>query len=1404
TSSTNSTLDYNFHSGGDFTISLSVKDSYGGVGTVSKTVTVKDNNPPLANFTCTNTGVQTIHCESTSSDSDGLIASTSWVLDDGSNLSGTSFDHTFLNDQPHAVNLIITDDLGANATATQSIQVIKNQLPTFDITTDVMSGTLPLTVNFQAINVVDVDGTIASYSWDFGDATNPQTANTNSTSHTFTKAGTYNVKLSVTDNNNGVMTKSVTIATSSAINFVVTSDVETGYVPLKVHFDASQSTSPDSSIASLEWFYKGASIGSGAVLDHTFTDIGSLKVDLVATDAFGVKSSTSKIITTTDEPLKYPPEAFFNIYESDTLVDLHAAITRTQFDIKRAYYTIDGNQTVELSEFYPNTINEVDLKTFGEHQIDLTVEDVRGQKATFTHKFTQTQDLSVLAPYTDFSAVQSSVRTVFLYFNRTFNFDEFRGIKSFHIDYGNGETEDTANLYTTHTYPVAGTYQITVKAISSYNTEKSMTHEVTITNDDVAILSPIANFSYRIYDVAQNVSFYNDRSATPNGSIISYLWDFGDGESATGQKVAHFYNPGSYFVTLTVTDSAGLRSSQTQHVVIYQAGTDLAVGIDCSYTKPFVEYTQQCKLFALDKQNQISKVRVIWGDGTANNLSNPQVPEQGQYQANHKFAAVGTYPISLSVLTSRGETKTANTNVTLTNYAPPVVASLYCNVNNLLVSCNALGSYGSAGSPLTYTFDYGDSFTETNTTGISTHAYSSAGLFTVSLKVINGKGEQATAQTQVQTLVPPNQLPIPNLYCYSRAPYILNCNAANSNDFDGTITSFQYAWDDNTNEIQAVSGEISHAFVNGGNHQVILTVTDNDGGVSSVTNSYYVQENHPPVAAIYCSNTGTMKIHCDSNSQDFDFGDLIKEYKWDLGDGHVFTTTLPSIDYTYLKEGTYGISLMVSDSFGATDSTSQYITPQNLPPVANFNCFANGPLSLNCYNDSYDPEGMMMVTEWFVDGEPIQVENSYPFKLSFSNGGVRLISQKLTDVFGAVTTKYQYFTVDENIAPLVNIVCNPSAGYTYQCSSNASDPDGTIVESLWTIDGKTFSGADILYDITNGGDKIITFTAKDNLGKVTTQSITIHVDRPEGILSCTKLSNYKVKCDASASVGKAGSSQLDYKIYFGDDYLVNSQVGEYEFQSSGDKIVKLVIADDLGNKAQTEVIINIAPMHTLPVPFFIEQVELGRIVNFDASKSLLQDRVVLKYEWDFGDGSKEVTAVPKISHSFQENTYYLVTLKITDENGDLASFSKQLFVYDPQVLDPGEQGRVDLMGIDSDNDGIRDDVQRWIQFESKDNLSMRKYLRTIALVYEENFRNLTTLSNISNNFSKLNKLEQCLKLVEPDPVKVDFDNRIFRVAYGNTDLRFNALNAINASFAGKAIDGDMTDSDLKLFCEALP
>jgi PKD repeat protein len=66
-----------------------------------------------------------------------------------------------------------------------------------------------------------------------------------------------------------------------------------------------------------------------------------------------------------------------------------------------------------------------------------------------------------------------------------------------------------------------------------------------------------------------NVSFDGSSSSDPDGSIVAYAWNFGDGASASGATANHSYSaPGSYLARLTVTDNQGATSSATTTIQV--------------------------------------------------------------------------------------------------------------------------------------------------------------------------------------------------------------------------------------------------------------------------------------------------------------------------------------------------------------------------------------------------------------------------------------------------------------------------------------------------------------------------------------------------------------------------------------------------------------------------------------------------------------------------------------------------------------------------------------------------------------------------------------------------------------------------------------------------------------------
>jgi YD repeat-containing protein len=75
--------------------------------------------------------------------------------------------------------------------------------------------------------------------------------------------------------------------------------------------------------------------------------------------------------------------------------------------------------------------------------------------------------------------------------------------------------------------------------------------------------------------IAQNVPFHGNGSFDPDGSIVSYSWNFGDGGAGSGVGPTHAYaSTGTYTVTLTVTDNQGAQGYTSTSVTISTSSSD--------------------------------------------------------------------------------------------------------------------------------------------------------------------------------------------------------------------------------------------------------------------------------------------------------------------------------------------------------------------------------------------------------------------------------------------------------------------------------------------------------------------------------------------------------------------------------------------------------------------------------------------------------------------------------------------------------------------------------------------------------------------------------------------------------------------------------------------------------------
>lgn len=172
------------------------------------------NTPPTAAFSADMaTPLTGSYDAGNSSDPDGSITGYRWDFGDGTSDNGVTATHKYATAGTYAVTLTVTDNDGATTTLTKNVDVAPppNVKPTAAFSTSITG----LTVGVNGSASTDSDGTVTSYDWDFGDGAAGSGATAD---HTYAAAGTYQVKLTVTDNRGGTdsLTKDVTVASDAA------------------------------------------------------------------------------------------------------------------------------------------------------------------------------------------------------------------------------------------------------------------------------------------------------------------------------------------------------------------------------------------------------------------------------------------------------------------------------------------------------------------------------------------------------------------------------------------------------------------------------------------------------------------------------------------------------------------------------------------------------------------------------------------------------------------------------------------------------------------------------------------------------------------------------------------------------------------------------------------------------------------------------------------------------------------------------------------------------------------------------------------------------------------------------------------------------------------------------------
>jgi PKD repeat protein len=221
--------------------------------------------------------------------------------------------HSYSAPGSYQVTLTVIDDGGLDDTATHKIAIEEPVLkrPPMAVINGPTKGLVGEPCTFDGSSSSDTDGAILSYTWDFGDGPSDSGI---SVSHSYNAAGTYNVTLTVTDDDDLSDTSSYTLLIEEQVvnqpPVAVISGPTNGLVGEPLTFNGSGSSDSDGAIVDYTWAFQDGSSASGVSGEHTFQAAGDRQVTLTVTDDGGLTHSASLTVHIDQPPPpNQPPTA---------------------------------------------------------------------------------------------------------------------------------------------------------------------------------------------------------------------------------------------------------------------------------------------------------------------------------------------------------------------------------------------------------------------------------------------------------------------------------------------------------------------------------------------------------------------------------------------------------------------------------------------------------------------------------------------------------------------------------------------------------------------------------------------------------------------------------------------------------------------------------------------------------------------------------------------------------------------------------------------------------------------------------------------------------------------------------------------------------------------------------------
>ncbi len=324
------------------------------------------------------------------------------------------------------------------------------------------------------------------------------------------------------------------------------------------------------------------------------------------------------------------------------------------------------------------------------------------------------------------------------------SFDNDGKIARYYWNFGDGSLPGVS-MDMSHEYAGPGEYTVVLTVYDDDDAQAQATMQITVTSNHV----PVAIFSPDKYEYSKNemATFDASGSFDPDGTIVHFYWEFGDGTTATGNLTKHaFASSGNFSIRLTVTDDKNSKGTTVRNIMVHSNQAPIAVA-NASSTRVYAgEQIEFSSTGSLDPDGSISSYIWNFGDGTS-----------GEGLAIvHSFSLAGNFTVSLTVTDSAGAASSAFVSITVLDNAAPVAVLTSSGAlfdTGQFIPFSGLGSYDSEGPIASYKWSFGDGV---EGTGMNvTHMYSTVGMFDVTLTVADEKGLTSTATKHIGIKRPP-------------------------------------------------------------------------------------------------------------------------------------------------------------------------------------------------------------------------------------------------------------------------------------------------------------------------------------------------------------------------------------------------------------------------------------------------------------------------------------------------------------------------------------------------------------------------------------------------------------------------------------------------------------------------